>query len=143
MEVFTHYDLLDLNGTKVAEGNKASFCLEDSECAPDTQKQYGCANFGEQGITIGCYDVYRHDIDCQWIDVTDVLPGEYIFVIYVNPMHDVAECDHSNNIMKCQCRLSPQRVWMFNCHIVDSFSEAIEERFNHFKGLMTNLVPTR
>ena len=37
MEVFATFDIIDSNGRKVAEGHKASFCLEDNQCLAGVQ----------------------------------------------------------------------------------------------------------
>lgn len=51
MEIFAHYDITDLLGNKVAEGHKASFCLEDSQCDPGKDKKFQCKGFADQGKT--------------------------------------------------------------------------------------------
>lgn len=50
MQVFAHYDILDNRGNRVAEGHKASFCLEDVQCKNASSKKYACKGFGDQGF---------------------------------------------------------------------------------------------
>uniref|UniRef100_A0A336MJ85 protein-lysine 6-oxidase n=1 Tax=Culicoides sonorensis TaxID=179676 RepID=A0A336MJ85_CULSO len=72
MEVFAQFDIFDMHGKRVAEGHKASFCLEDNQCNDGQTPKYACADYGDQGISVNCYDIYRYNIDCQWIDITEV-----------------------------------------------------------------------
>ncbi|XP_055896709.1 lysyl oxidase homolog 2-like isoform X2 [Biomphalaria glabrata] len=74
MEIFAHYDIIDRNGTRLAQGSKASFCLEDSACDQGVHPQFNCKGYAEQGLSVNCSDNYLFDIDCQWIDITDIKP---------------------------------------------------------------------
>lgn len=117
MEVFAIFDVLDATGQRVAEGHKASFCLEDNTCLPGIEKKYSCKNYGDQGVSVNCSDIYQYNIDCQWVDVTDVQPGDYKFKVAINPHARVAEQTFHNNAASCQLRLTEIYAAVFGCRL--------------------------
>ena len=80
-EGYADYILYTLNGQAIPIGQKNGFCVMDLECSDGGTAQYGCGNMG---ITKQCGDIYNNALDCQWIDITDVAPGEYILAVKVN-----------------------------------------------------------
>ncbi|CAL7937931.1 unnamed protein product [Xylocopa violacea] len=115
MEVFATFDVLDLNGTRLAEGHKASFCLEDNQCLPGVEARYKCANYGDQGISVNCSDIYKHNIDCQWVDISELRPGEYIFKVAVNPEFKVGEMSFDNNAAICRLLYTESFATVHSC----------------------------
>ena len=89
---------MDFQGNRIAEGHKASFCLEDNDCTGPYEAKYDCENYGDQGITPGCKDIYHANIDCQWLDVSELDTGTYIFKMAINPKFKVAEQTFENNV---------------------------------------------
>lgn len=102
---YARYALLDTNGLAVA-GHKQAFCLMDlvSWAWPQSgQSRYDCF---DQGISMGWADVYDAALDCQWIDITGLDPGDYTLHIEVNyPRHKAGtptliERDYDNNTLE-------------------------------------------
>ncbi|KAF7665379.1 hypothetical protein LDENG_00145300, partial [Lucifuga dentata] len=117
MDEFSHYELLDSQTHRsMAEGHKASFCLEDTSCDYGYYRRFACTSH-TQGLSPGCYDTYNADIDCQWIDITDVKPGNYILKISVNPYYQVEESDYTNNIVRCDVRYTGNYAYVSGCHM--------------------------
>ncbi|NXB77731.1 LOXL1 oxidase, partial [Donacobius atricapilla] len=77
---------------------------------------YACPTH-TQGLSPGCYDTYNADIDCQWIDITDVPPGNYILKVQVNPKYLVLESDFTNNVVRCHIHYTGRFVSASNCRI--------------------------
>ena len=80
-EGYAEYLLYDEDGQQLPIGFKNGFCILDLQCESGIMPKYNCNN---QGITAQCSDIYEHNIDCQWVDVSDVPEGNYTLVVRVN-----------------------------------------------------------
>jgi hypothetical protein len=99
---YARYELLDGGGEVVAPGHKQAFCLLDSErfegmADDETVRDRGRYNCEFQGISRGWQDNYHSGLDCQWLDVTDVAPGDYDIAVFINEGEEIAELSYANN----------------------------------------------
>lgn len=99
LDTYADYQLLDAEGLPVAPGHKQAFCLMDYEpWAPEMGWRDARYHCGNQGISAGFADTYSSDLDCQYVDITDVPPGQYTLRIALNYEHLLAESDYSNDV---------------------------------------------
>ena len=106
---FATYTLSAPGGEGVAFGRKQAFCLMDieeySQSAPPGGGQFDCGN---QGISQGWQDIYESYLDCQWIDVTGIGPGDYELTVTVNADHKIAEAGPAPNTVTIPLTLTAQ-----------------------------------
>lgn len=74
-------------GGRLALGHKFGFCFEDSFKFSDN-KSSGFSCNGIQGITSGWGDWYYKQLPGQWVDVTDLPPGDYKLRVTINLQED-------------------------------------------------------
>lgn len=110
---YAGYDLFDVaNGVMLDIGAKTGFCVMDIRVYDDVLAPDGCAgyNCGNQGISMGCADVYSSSLQCQWIDITDIPDGQYDVIVTVNPDGEIAELDQTNNTVSVRVDLAGDDV---------------------------------
>lgn len=92
-EGFAEYRLLS-NSQRIVTGRKQAFCLMDAVqyWSGSRSRGYDC---DYQGISVGWADLYDRYTDCQWIDITNVRPGNYILEVEVNVGGKIAEGDNA------------------------------------------------
>lgn len=107
---FASYELLDSTGRTIVEGRKQAYCMEDTvrvAQGPDIgcSKVFDCYN---QGIQAGWSDLYGNTLDCQWLDITDVPPGDYQLRVSLNPGNALQEVTFSNNAATVPVTIPPR-----------------------------------
>ena len=75
--------------------HKPGYCIQGVvQVAGESPDPYTCQN---QGLSPGWEDIYAADLNCQWLDVTGVRPGNYSLKITVNGSRLFPESDFDNN----------------------------------------------
>jgi lysyl oxidase len=108
-KAFVRYQLRSTSDLSVVRpDNKAGFCLSDPTYATDfcgSLKPWALTV--DEGIGSGTSDYYNPNLEGQYIDVTDVPPGDYWLVHWVNSQKEICETDYTNNVAAVRIALWP------------------------------------
>lgn len=103
---YAEYRLISADNELVTTGKKIGYCMQDSKQESYIQgsnvRCKGDTTCEVPGISRGYSDVYGNDIDCQWIDVTGVAPGNYTLRIELNVQRRMMEATFENNAISVQ-----------------------------------------
>ena len=109
---YAFYELLTDQGRQVTmTGNKNGWCVMDLQSLDGSTRcdQYTCQN---QGISVGCADIYSASLDCQWVDVTGVPDGDYRVRVTTNPDRTFHELSYENNSAEVGIRIEGDQVYV-------------------------------
>ena len=110
-EDYAFYELLTPIGRQITTvGYKNGWCVMDLSDWQDSGLPCNRYNCNNQGISAGCSDIYAASLDCQWIDITTVLDGNYTVRVTTNPYKRLAELDYSNNTAEVTVEISGDDV---------------------------------
>ena len=101
------YSLWDQNGAaQIGAAEKVGFCLLDSDpvtaewgeerFTSECQKFNALAADVTMGVSPGFRDVYSASTAFQWVDISDVAPGNYLLRSEVDPDDVIDESDEAN-----------------------------------------------
>jgi len=96
---YAEYLLFSGAGLPQPLGFKNGFCVMDLGCQQGVTAKYNCFYMG---LSAGCTDYYEASLDCQWLDVTDVVDGNYTLVARINwdkapDWRGFSETNYANN----------------------------------------------
>lgn len=69
------------------------------------------------GISVNCTDIYHYNLDCQWVDISEMDYGVYTMKISVNPEFKVPEMSFDNNAALCTLLYTQTFARVYNCRL--------------------------